>query len=47
MHYHIDIVNAAYIGAVAIIAINLARIVAGLLLARGIGVGKTIAALVA
>ncbi len=46
-HFHVDIVNAAYIGAVAIIAINLARIVAALLMSKGIGVGKTLAALVA
>lgn len=46
-HFHVDIVNAAYIGAVAIIAINLARIAAAWLMDRGIGAGKTLAALVA
>lgn len=46
-HFHIDIVNAAYIGAVAIISINVLRIIAAWLIDRNIGVGKTIGALVA
>lgn len=46
-HFHHDIVSAAYITAVAVLGINVLRIVAAWLLSRGIGFGKTLGSVVA
>lgn len=46
-HFHHDIVSAGYIVAVAVVGINLLRLLSAMLMARGIGAGKTVAGLVA
>jgi len=45
-HFHFDVVNAAYIVIVAVVGINLLRLLSAMMIDKGIAGGKTLGSLV-